>query len=257
MVQKRNPDKSYASGNGGITYIASISGGAITAFENHDVTHITSGSVTVGNLQNTSELTIDSGDLTVSGGDTVLASGSKLTVNGNTTLDGNKIAIDGTNTFNGSLNASGDTALSISGANTVSGDTTLAGGAITVNGTNQFNGDLAATGNDVTVSGTNTVSGNASFIANSGSVSIYGEQNISGSVTLGASGIVDPETDPALSKASTTWLYASSKLNVSGDVTTTGTVRQGTGSTITANNLNMSSGDIVNLAGWFGLHYCK
>ena len=208
VVQERNPDKAYASGDEGITYIASISGGANTAFINNDVTHINSGSVTVGNLQNTSELTIDSGDLTVSGGDTVLASGSKLTVNGNTTLDGNKIAIDGTNTFNGSLNASGDTALSISGANTVSGDTTLAGGAITVNGTNQFNGDLAATGNDVTVSGTNTVSGNASFIANSGSVSIYGEQNISGSVTLGASGIVDPETDPALSKASTTWLYA-------------------------------------------------
>lgn len=250
VVQKRNPDKAYASGNGGITYIASISGGANTAFENHDVTHITSGSVTVGNLQNTSELTIDSGDLTVNGGDTILASGSKLTVNGNTTLDGNNIAIDGTNTFNGSLNATGDTAISISGANTVSGDTTLAStGAISVNGTNQFNGDLTATGSDVAVSGTNTVSGNASFIANSGSVYIYSEQNISGSATLGASGIVDPETDPALSKASTTWLYASSKLNVSGDVTTTGTVRQGTGSTITANNLNMSSGDIVNLAG--------
>lgn len=250
VVQKRNPDKAYASGNGGITYIASISGGANTAFENHDVTHITSGSVTVGNLQNTSELTIDSGDLTVSGGDTILASGSKLTVNGNTTLDGNNIAIDGTNTFNGSLNATGDTAISISGANTVSGDTTLAStGAISVNGTNQFNGDLTATGSDVAVSGTNTVSGDASFIANSGSVYIYGEQNISGSATLGASGIVDPETDPALSKTSTTWLYASSKLNVSGDVTTTGTVRQGTGSTITANNLNMSSGDIVNLAG--------
>ncbi len=245
VVQERNPDKAYASGDEGITYIASISGGANTAFINNDVTHINSGSVTVGNLQNTSELTIDSGDLTVSGGDTVLASGSKLTVNGNTTLDGNKIAIDGTNTFNGSLNASGDTALSISGANTVSGDTTLAGGAITVNGTNQFNGDLAATGNDVTVSGTNTVSGNASFIANSGSVSIYGEQNISGSVTLGASGIVDSD----ITKTSTTWLGANSKLNVAGDLITTGTVRQATNSTITANNLNMSSGDVVNLAG--------
>ena len=245
VVQERNPDKAYASGDEGITYIASISGGANTAFINNDVTHINSGSVTVGNLQNTSELTIDSGDLTVSGGDTVLASGSKLTVNGNTTLDGNKIAIDGTNTFNGSLNASGDTALSISGANTVSGDTTLAGGAITVNGTNQFNGDLAATGNDVTVSGTNTVSGNASFIANSGSVSIYGEQNISGSVTLGASGIVDTD----INKTSTTWLGANSKLNVAGDLITTGTVRQATNSTITANNLNMSSGDVVNLAG--------
>ena len=210
VVQERNPDKAYASGDGGITYIASISGGANTAFINNDVTHINSGSVTVGNLQNTSELTIDSGDLTVSGGDTILASGSQLTVNGNTSLDGNNITIAGTNTFNGSLDA---------------------------------------TGNDVTVSGANTVSGDASFIADSGSVYIYGEQNISGSVTLGASGIVDPETDPALSKASTTWLYASSKLNVSGDVTTTGTVRQGTGSTITANNLNMSSGDVVSLAG--------
>lgn len=206
VVQERNPDKAYASGDGGVTYIASISGGANTAFINNDVTHINSGSVTVGNLQNTSELTIDSGDLTVSGGDTILASGSQLTVNGNTSLDGNNIAIDGTN---------------------------------------QFNGDLAATGNDVTVSGTNTVSGNASFIANSGSVYIYGEQNISGSATLGASGIVDSD----ITKTSTTWLYASSKLNVSGDVTTTGTVRQGTGSTITANNLNMSSGDIINLAG--------
>lgn len=206
VVQERNPDKAYASGDGGVTYIASISGGANTAFINNDVTHINSGSVTVGNLQNTSELTIDSGDLTVSGGDTILASGSQLTVNGNTSLDGNNIAIDGTN---------------------------------------QFNGDLAATGNDVTVSGTNTVSGNASFIANSGSVYIYGEQNISGSATLGASGIVDSD----ITKTSTTWLYASSKLNVSGDVTTTGTVKQGTGSTITANNLNMSSGDIINLAG--------
>ena len=245
VVQKRNPDKAYASGNGGITYIASISGGANTAFENHDVTHITSGSVTVGNLQNTSELTIDSGDLTVSGGDTILASGSKLTVNGNTTLDGNNIAIDGTNTFNGSLNASGDTKLSISGANTVSGDTTLAGGAITVNGTNQFNGKLDATGSDVSVSGTNNVSGDASFIANSGSVNIYGEQNISGSVTLGASGIVDSD----ITKTSTTWLGANSKLNVAGDLITTGTVRQATNSTITANNLNMSNGDIINLAG--------
>ena len=206
VVQERNPDKAYASGDGGITYIASISGGANTAFINNDVTHINSGSVTVGNLQNTSELTIDSGDLTVSGGDTILASGSKLTVNGNTTLDGNNITIAGTNTFNGSLDA---------------------------------------TGNDVTVSGANTVSGDASFIADSGSVYIYGEQNISGSVTLGSSGV----TDTDVSKTSTTWLYASSKLNVSGDVTTTGTVRQGTGSTITANNLNMSSGDIVNLAG--------
>ena len=264
VVQERNPDKAYASGDEGITYIASISGGANTAFINNDVTHINSGSVTVGNLQNTSELTIDSGDLTVSGGDTVLASGSKLTVNGNTTLggnniaidgtntfngnttlDGNKIAIDGTNTFNGSLNASGDTALSISGANTVSGDTTLAGGAITVNGTNQFNGKLDATGSDVSVSGTNNVSGDASFIANSGSVYIYGEQNISGSVTLGASGIVDTD----ISKTSTTWLGANSKLNVAGDLITTGTVRQATNSTITANNLNMSSGDVVNLAG--------
>ncbi len=206
VLLKRNPDKAYASGDGGVTYIASISGGANTAFINGDVTHINSGSVTVGSLQNTSELTIDSGDLTVSGGDTILASGSKLTVNGNTTLDGNNIAIDGTNTFNGSLDA---------------------------------------TGNDVTVSGANTVSGDASFIADSGSVYIYGEQNISGSVTLGSSGV----TDTDVSKTSTTWLYASSKLNVSGDVTTTGTVRQGTGSTITANNLNMSSGDIVNLAG--------
>ena len=206
VVQERNPDKAYASGDGGITYIASISGGANTAFINNDVTHINSGSVTVGNLQNTSELTIDSGDLTVSGGDTILASGSKLTVNGNTTLDGNNITIAGTNTFNGSLDA---------------------------------------TGNDVTVSGANTVSGDASFIADSGSVYIYGEQNISGSVTLGSSGV----TDTDVSKTSTTWLYASSKLNVSGDVTTTGTVRQGTGSTITANNLNMSSGDIVSLAG--------
>ena len=206
VVQERNPDKAYASGDGGVTYIASISGGANTAFINGDVTHINSGSVTVGSLQNTSELTIDSGDLTVSGGDTILASGSKLTVNGNTTLDGNNITIAGTNTFNGSLDA---------------------------------------TGNDVTVSGANTVSGDASFIADSGSVYIYGEQNISGSVTLGSSGV----TDTDVSKTSTTWLYASSKLNVSGDVTTTGTVRQGTGSTITANNLNMSSGDIVNLAG--------
>ena len=90
VVQERNPDKAYASGDGGVTYIASISGGANTAFINNDVTHINSGSVTVGNLQNTSELTIDSGDLTVSGGDTILASGSQLTVNGNTTLDGNK-----------------------------------------------------------------------------------------------------------------------------------------------------------------------
>ena len=245
VVQERNPDKAYASGDEGITYIASISGGANTAFINNDVTHINSGSVTVGNLQNTSELTIDSGDLTVSGGDTILASGSKLTVNGNTTLDGNKIAIDGTNTFNGSLNASGDTALSISGANTVSGDTTLAGGAITVNGTNQFNGKLDATGSDVSVSGTNNVSGDASFIANSGSVYIYGEQNISGSVTLGASGIVDPD----ITETSTTWLGANSKLNVAGDLITTGTVRQATNSTITANNLNMSSGDVVNLAG--------
>ena len=245
VVQERNPDKAYASGDEGITYIASISGGANTAFINNDVTHINSGSVTVGNLQNTSDLTIDSGDLTVSGGDTVLASGSKLTVNGNTTLDGNKIAIDGTNTFNGSLNASGDTALSISGANTVSGDTTLAGGAITVNGTNQFNGKLDATGSDVSVSGTNNVSGDASFIANSGSVYIYGEQNISGSVTLGASGIVDPD----ITETSTTWLGANSKLNVAGDLITTGTVRQATNSTITANNLNMSSGDVVNLAG--------
>ena len=206
VVQERNPDKAYASGDGGVTYIASISGGANTAFINNDVTHINSGSVTVGNLQNTSELTIDSGDLTVSGGDTILASGSQLTVNGNTTLDGNNITIAGTNTFNGSLDA---------------------------------------TGNDVTVSGANTVSGDASFIADSGSVYIYGEQNISGSVTLESSGV----TDTDVSKTSTTWLYASSKLNVSGDVTTTGTVRQGTGSTITANNLNMSSGDIVNLAG--------
>ena len=246
VVQKRNPDKAYASGNGGITYIASISGGANTAFINNDVTHIISGSVTVGNLQNTSELTIDSGDLTVSGGDTILASGSKLTVNGNTTLDGNNIAIDGTNTFNGSLNASGDTAISISGANTVSGDTTLAStGAISVNGTNQFNGDLTATGSDVAVSGTNTVSGDASFIANSGSVYIYGEQNISGSATLGASGIVDSD----ITKTSTTWLGANSKLNVAGDLITTGTVRQATNSTITANNLNMSSGDVVSLAG--------
>lgn len=246
VVQERNPDKAYASGDGGITYIASISGGANTAFENHDVTHITSGSVTVGNLQNTSELTIDSGDLTVSGGDTILASGSKLTVNGNTTLDGNNIAIDGTNTFNGSLNATGDTAISISGANTVSGDTTLAStGAISVNGTNQFNGDLTATGSDVAVSGTNTVSGDASFIANSGSVYIYGEQNISGSATLGASGIVDSD----ITKTSTTWLGSNSKLNVAGDLITTGTVRQATNSTITANNLNMSSGDVVSLAG--------
>lgn len=206
VVQERNPDKAYASGDEGITYIASISGGANTAFINNDVTHINSGSVTVGNLQNTSELTIDSGDLTVSGGDTVLASGSKLTVNGNTTLDGNNIAIDGTN---------------------------------------QFNGDLAATGNDVTVSGTNTVSGNASFIANSGSVSIYGEQNISGSVTLGASGIVDPD----INETSTTWLGANSKLNATGDLITTGTVRQAFNSTITANNLNMSNGDIIGLAG--------
>ena len=245
VVQERNPDKAYASGDEGITYIASISGGANTAFINNDVTHINSGSVTVGNLQNTSELTIDSGDLTVSGGDTVLASGSKLTVNGNTTLDGNKIAIDGTNTFNGSLNASGDTALSISGANTVSGDTTLAGGDITVDGTNQFNGKLDATGSNVSVSGTNNVSGDASFIANSGSVYIYGEQNISGSLTLGASGIVDPD----INETSTTWLGANSKLNVAGDLITTGTVRQATNSTITANNLNMSSGDVVNLAG--------
>ena len=245
VVQERNPDKAYASGDEGITYIASISGGANTAFINNDVTHINSGSVTVGNLQNTSELTIDSGDLTVSGGDTVLASGSKLTVNGNTTLDGNNIAIDGTNTFNGSLNASGDTALSISGANTVSGDTTLAGGAINVDGTNQFNGKLDATGSNVSVRGTNNVSGNASFIANSGSVYIYGEQNISGSATLGASGIVDSD----ITKTSTTWLGANSKLNVAGDLITTGTVRQATSSTITANNLNMSSGDIINLAG--------
>lgn len=245
VVQERNPDKAYASGDEGITYIASISGGANTAFINNDVTHINSGSVTVGNLQNTSELTIDSGDLTVSGGDTVLASGSKLTVNGNTTLDGNNIAIDGTNTFNGSLNASGDTALSISGANTVSGDTTLAGGAITVDGTNQFNGKLDATGSNVSVSGTNNVSGDASFIANSGSVYIYGEQNISGSATLGASGIVDSD----ITKTSTTWLGANSKLNVAGDLITTGTVRQATNSTITANNLNMSNGDIISLAG--------
>lgn len=245
VVQERNPDKAYSSGDGGITYIASISGGANTAFINNDVTHINSGSVTVGNLQNTSELTIDSGDLTVSGGDTVLASGSKLTVNGNTTLDGNNIAIDGTNTFNGSLNASGDTTLSISGANTVSGDTTLAGGAITVDGTNQFNGKLDATGSNVSVSGTNNVSGDASFIANSGSVYIYGEQNISGSATLGASGIVDSD----ITKTSTTWLGANSKLNVAGDLITTGTVRQATNSTITANNLNMSNGDIISLAG--------
>ncbi len=130
VVNKRNESKPYGSGDDGITYINSVSGGAHTAFEVHDETKVTDGAVQVAYLENSSKLDVQSGDLTVTD-QTRLAANSHLTVSGTTTFAGIT-----TQEANSSITATGD--------GSFSGDTTLGG-------TNTYTGQVTATGNRFTM----------------------------------------------------------------------------------------------------------
>lgn len=143
-VNKRDPSKPYGSGADGITYINAIKGGAHTRFDNNDVTHVTSGGIAIDELNNTSDLFVDSGDLVVTG-NTTLAAGSNTEVSGDivfasgsndakTTLSGSNSTLKATNiTFGNHTVLEGQTTatskVSTSITDTAGSDFTLALGA--------------------------------------------------------------------------------------------------------------------------------
>ena len=150
VVQERNPDKAYASGDEGITYIASISGGANTKFVVNDVTEV-AGDVTIGQLENGSTLNV-SGDSTIAqdytNNGTAHHNGS-LNVGGNLYQNANLTVDNGINVSGSANFATNSTTTITSGDASFNGDATLYSGAnVTVsNGTANFSGSAFFAGN--------------------------------------------------------------------------------------------------------------
>ena len=196
-INTRNPDKTYGSGDDGITYIeGNVSGGANTAFNIHDVT-VVSGDVTIGELNNTSDLTVNGTTLTVSGG-TFANTGSITLNNGDVNHTGGDFTNSGTiNSANNVNVTGGNILLGDNSSITAAGSGTFSGNTVAMGGTNTFGGDVTVTGTDVSfTSGSNlstsagnvtvtgeslafgdntsisTASGNLAFTANTGDIDL-------------------------------------------------------------------------------------
>ena len=176
VVNKRNESKPYGSGDDGITYITSVSGGSNTAFEVHDKTKVTDGPVQVAYLESSSKLDVLSGDLTVTD-QTLLAANSNLTVSGNTSFTGittQEANSSITATGNGSFN--GDTTLG--GTNTYTGQVTATGNSFTMlDGSSLDAASAQVTTNEIALGGTITLDNGGSF--NGNTVTLGSQANIS------------------------------------------------------------------------------
>ena len=176
VVSKRNESKPYGNGDDGITYINSVSGGAHTAFEVHDETKVTSGSVQVAYFESSSNLDVLSGDLTVTD-QTLLAANSNLTASGNTSFTGittQEANSSITATGNGSFN--GDTTLG--GTNSYTGDVTATGNSFTMlDGSSLDAASAQVTTNEIALGGTITLDNGGSF--NGNTVTLGSQANIS------------------------------------------------------------------------------
>ena len=221
-INTRDPNKTYGSGDDGITHIeGNVSGGANTAFNVHDET-IVSGAVTIGQLNNTADLTVNGGAITVSGG-TFGNSGTIALNNADVSHTGGDFTNSGT--ISGANNvtvAGGNISLGETSSITASGSGSFSGNTVAMGGTNAFGGDVTVTGTDVsfasgsslstssgnvTVTGDSlnfgdntsisTASGNLAFTANTGDISLgtgsasFSGNSISftansGDITLGA-----------------------------------------------------------------------
>ena len=165
VVNKRNESKPYGSGDDGITYINSVSGGAHTAFKVYDETKVTDGAVQVAYLENSSKLDVQSGDLTVTD-QTLLAANSHLTVSGTTTFAGIT-----TQEANSSITATGDGSFSgdttLGGTNTYTGQVTATGNRFTMLDGSSLDADRAEiTTNEIALSGTITLDNGGTFSGN-------------------------------------------------------------------------------------------
>ena len=239
VVNKRNESKPYGSGDDGITYINSVSGGAHTAFEVHDETKVTSGSVQVAYFESSSNLDVLSGDLTVTD-QTLLAANSNLTVSGNTSFTGittQEANSSITATGNGSFN--GDTTLG--GTNSYTGDVTATGNSFTMlDGSSLDAASAQVTTNEIALGGTITLVNGGTF--NGNTVTLGSQANIStasGDLSFtAASGDFNLGNGAQLAANNGTLSFTA----------TAGNIYQGHNSELSGQNLNIS-GNSVTLAG--------
>ena len=239
VVNKRNESKPYGSGDDGITYINSVSGGAHTAFEVHDETKVTNGSVHVAYFESSSDLNVQSGNFTVTD-QALLAANSHLNVSGDTS-------------FTGTTTQEANSSINVSGNGSFNGDTTLGG-------TSTYTGQVTATGNSFTMLDgssleADTANVTTNEIALGGTIALNNGGTFSGNtVTLGSQANISTASGDLSFTAASGDFNLSNGAKVAANTgtlsftTTSGNVYQGQNSELSGQNLNIS-GNSVTLAG--------
>ena len=239
VVNKRNESKPYGSGDDGITYINSVSGGAHTAFEVHDETKVTNGSVHVAYFESSSDLNVQSGNFTVTD-QALLAANSHLNVSGDTS-------------FTGITTQEANSSINVSGNGSFNGDTTLGG-------TSTYTGQVTATGNSFTMLDgssleADTANVTTNEIALGGTIALNNGGTFSGNtVTLGSQANISTASGDLSFTAASGDFNLSNGAKVAANTgtlsftTTSGNVYQGQNSELSGQNLNIS-GNSVTLAG--------
>jgi autotransporter-associated beta strand protein len=155
------------------------------------------------------------------------ASPSTLTLNQTATTTYTGIIKDGISTV--ALTKSGSGSLTLAGANTYSGATTVTGGTLTLTGSLN-NTAISVTASTFSENASGAVTGNSSFVFNSGTSGLNGANTFTGTVTVGGSAVLNVNGNNALGSTA-----AGTMVNNGGRLVLTTNGLQITGETLTIN----------------------